>query len=452
MTLLVKEKMFYIHFFKLTLIIALQNVITIGVNLSDNIILGGYSETALSAAALANQIQFIALFLIIGCSQSVVILASRLWGSKQLHLIRKVIGVGMAASIVIGLITSITVILFSTELLSLLTADKSVIQEGAHYLKISSFSYVFFAITTILLASLRSMEIVKIGLLVSLFTLIINVSLNYLFVYGHFGLPRMGVFGSAIATLIARILECIIVIVYIVKNNHRLGLKMRHFFELDTTILKQYTKIALPILLSSLSWAGAMAVQSGILGHMGTSAIAANSVATTIFQFVTVIIYASASSTAIIMGKTIGEGSIEKVKAYSRTLQILYLFIGILTAIVLFVTKDHVLFLYQISDEAKALSLSFMTILSITAIGTAYEMPALSGIIQSGGDTKFVMYNDFIFMWLLILPASLLAAFVFNLSPVTLFILLKSDQILKCFVAFVKVNRYKWIKTMQVQR
>ncbi|MEK8130593.1 MATE family efflux transporter [Paenibacillus filicis] len=451
MALLVREKSFYKSFISLTLIIALQNVITIGVNLSDNLILGGYSEIALSAASLANQIQFIATFLMIGCSQSVVILASRLWGARQLTIIRKVIGVGMAFSLAIGVVTCVTVIGFSTELLSLLTTDELVIQEGAKFLSIVSFSFVCFAITTVLLASLRSMEIVKIGLFVSLCTLVINVSLNYLLVYGQFGLPAMGISGSATATLASRIIECIIVIVYVLKNNQSLGLTIRNFLKLDTSILKQYTQIAFPILISSLSWAGAMAVQSGILGHMGTSAIAANSVATTIFQFVTVITYASASSTAVIMGKTVGEGHLAKVKAYSRTLQILYLGIGLVTAIVLFVTKDHVLFMYAISDEAKTLALTFMTILSITVIGTSYEMPALSGILQSGGDTKFVMYNDFIFMWLLILPASLLAAFVFNYSPVIIFILLKSDQILKCFVALVKVNRYKWIKVMADQ-
>ncbi|WMT43208.1 MATE family efflux transporter [Paenibacillus sp. D2_2] len=323
------------------------------------------------------------------------------------------------------------------------------IQEGAKFLTIISFSYVFFAITNVLLATLRSVEIVKIGLIVSLCTLVINVTLNYGLVYGYGGLPKLGLEGSATATLISRIVECFIVIMYVLKHNQALRLQLHDFFNLDRLILKQYTKIALPILLSSFSWAGAMAVQTGILGHMGTSAIAANSVATTIFQFVTVISYASATSSAIIMGKTVGEGIFQKIKAYSQTLQVLYLLIGVLTGIILFIAKDHVLFLYSISDEAKDLAAAFMTILSITVIGTSYEMPALSGIIQSGGDTTFVMYNDFIFMWLLILPASLLGTFVLNFSPVIIFIVLKSDQILKCFVALVKVNRYKWIKVME---
>ncbi|OZB92761.1 MATE family efflux transporter [Paenibacillus sp. XY044] len=449
MSLLVRERHFYKTFFRLTLITALQNVITIGVNLSDNLILGGYNETALSASSLANQIQFIATFLMIGCSQSVIIMGSRLWGAGKIHPIRRVVGAGMAISFVIGLLMWLVALFFSSGLLSALTNDGAVIQEGAKFLRIVSFSYVFFAVTNILLGALRSMEIVKIGLIVSLCTLAINVTLNYGLVYGYGGLPKLGLEGSATATLISRIIECIIVAVYFFKHNHHLRLQLRDFLKLDHSILKQYTKISLPILLASLSWAGAMAVQTGILGHMGTSAIAANSVATTIFQFVTVISYASASASSVLMGKTVGEGIFEKIKAYSKTLQVLYILIGVLTGIVLFLTKDHVLFLYSVSDEAKELALAFMTVLSVTVIGTSYEMPALSGIVQSDGDTKFVMYNDFIFMWLLILPASLLGAFVFGFPPVVIFIILKSDQILKCFVALVKVNRYKWLKAVE---
>jgi putative MATE family efflux protein len=452
MSLLVGERSFYKAFFRLTLIIGLQNIITIGVNLSDNLILGGYSETALSSAALANQIQFIATFLIIGCSQSVIILASRLWGAKEIHSIRKVAGTGMAVSLLISCLMWFVAMFYSSGLLAALTTDEVVIQEGAAFLRIISCSYVFFAISNILLATLRSMEIVKIGLMVSLCTLVINVTLNYLLVYGYLGLPELGQNGSAIATLISRIIESIIVITYMLKAKLTLRLHISDFLKLDMSILKPYVKIAFPILLSSLSWAGAMAVQTGILGHMGTAAIAANSVAATIFQLVTVITYASASASAVIMGKTVGEGSLEKVKAYSKTLQVLYILIGIGTAIVLFITKDYFLILYSISDEAKNLALAFMTILSITVIGTSYQMPALSGIIQSCGDTTFVMYNDFIFMWLFILPVSLLAAFVFDFSPVMIFIILKSDQILKCFVALVKVNRFKWIKTIEHSR
>ncbi|GGH19853.1 MATE family efflux transporter [Paenibacillus segetis] len=451
MSLMVRESTFYKNFFRLTLLIGLQNVITIGVNLSDNLILGGYSESALSGAALANQIQFFVSMLVMGVSEAVVILGSRFWGANQLHSIKKISSVGMALALALSFSIWIVVYFFPTNCLSLLTNEQSIIVEGARYLKIISFSYVFFAITNILLASLRSMEIVKIGFIVSLSTLVINICLNYLLVYGHFGFSSMGIRGSAIGTLIARIIETMIVILYIKKAKLRLRIKFSDYLQLDMTMLKQYIKIGSPILLANFIWAAAMAVQTAILGHMGEASIAANSVATTIFQLVTVVIYASASATTVLIGKAVGEGVLDRVKAYSKTLQILYVLIGIVTGLILFITKDHVLSFYAISAESKTLALQFMTILSITVCGTAYQMPALTGIVRSGGDTKFVMYNDFIFMFFLVLPLSYMSAFVFNFSPIITFIFLKSDQILKCIVAVFKVNRYKWIRVFDHQ-
>ncbi|BFH63197.1 MATE family efflux transporter [Paenibacillus azoreducens] len=446
MSIWVKETSFYKTFFRLTLMIALQNIITLGVNLSDNLLLGGYSESALSGVALANQLQFILQMLVMGAAEGLVILSSRSWGAKNMEAVKKAASIGMRIALLVSVVMWIVVLLLPEGCMSLFTNEERVIQEGAQYLRIICFSYVFFAVTNMLLASLRSVEIVRIGFIVSLSTLIINVCLNYVLIYGHFGFPRMGVSGSATATLAARIIETCIVIVFIKRFDRRLKLKLKDFYRVDKELFRQYLRIGSPILLANALWACAMATQSAILGHMGEAAIAANSVATTVFQLVTVITYASASATAIMIGKTIGEGHVSKIKTYSKTMQLLYLLIGLGTGLVLFVTKDYVTGLYAISDESKTLAVHFMTVLSITVVGTAYQMPALTGIVRSGGDTKFVLYNDFIFMWLVVLPASALCAFVFNFSPLITFICLKCDQILKCFVAIVKVNRFKWIR------
>lgn len=446
MSLWVKETSFYKTFFRLTLMIALQNIITLGVNLSDNLLLGGYSESALSGVALANQIQFILQMLVMGAAEGLVILSSRSWGAKNMESVKKAASIGMRIALLVSVVMWIVVLLLPEGCMSLFTNEERVIQEGAQYLRIICFSYVFFAVTSTLLASLRSVEIVKIGFIVSLSTLIINVCLNYVLIYGHFGFPRIGVSGSATATLTARIIETCIVIVFIKRFDRRLMLKLKDFYRVDRELFRQYLRIGSPILMANALWACAMAAQSAILGHMGEAAIAANSVATTVFQLVTVISYASASATAIMIGKTIGEGHVSKIKTYSKTMQLLYVLIGLGTGLVLFITKSYVTGLYAISDESKTLAVHFMTVLSITVVGTAYQMPALTGIVRSGGDTKFVLYNDFIFMWLVVLPASALCAFVFHFSPLITFICLKCDQILKCFVAIVKVNRFKWIR------
>lgn len=427
--------------------IALQNVITLGVNLSDNLMLGGYSEPALSGVALANQIQFILHMLVMGAAEGLVILSSRNWGAKNMEAIKKSASIGMRIALLVSIVMWMIVFLFPHACMSLFTNETRVIAEGAQYLRIICFSYVFFAITNVLLATLRSVEIVRIGFIVSLSTLIINVCLNYVLIYGHLGFPKMGVSGSATATLVARIIETAIVITFIKRFDRRLMLKLKDFFRIDKELFRQFLRIGSPILMANALWACAMGAQSAILGHMGESAIAANSVATTVFQLVTVITYASASATAVIIGKTIGEGHVSKIITYSKTMQMLYVAIGLMTGLVLFITKDYVTGLYSISADAKTLAVQFMTVLSITVVGTAYQMPALTGIVRSGGDTKFVLYNDFIFMWLVVLPASTICAFVLDLSPLLTFICLKCDQILKCFVAIVKVNRFKWIRT-----
>lgn len=449
MSLFVREKSFYKTFFTLAAIIGLQNILTFGVNLSDNLMLGAYSEAALSGVAIANQIQFVLQMLVMGVCEGVVIMASRYWGAKDIDSIKNIASIGMRLSMLLGLVMWAVVFFFPASCLSLFTADEAVIAEGTQFVRIICFSYLFFAMTSSLLATLRSVETVKIGFILSSTTLFINVCLNYLLIYGHFGFPALGVQGSAIATLSARMIELVIVCVFVKRFDRKIRLQLRDFFRFEWELFRRYIRLGSPILMSNLVWGIAMGTQTAILGHMGAAAIAANSIATTVFQIVSVIVFASASATTVVIGKTIGEGRADQIKAYAKTLQMLYLIIGLVTGALLFLVKDHVLGFYTISEEARALALQFMTVLAVTVCGTAYQMPCLTGIVRSGGDTKFVLYNDTIFMWLIVLPASALCAFVFGLSPVVTFICLKSDQILKCFVAIVKVNRFRWIRPLE---
>lgn len=446
MSLMVKDKSFYKSFFALTLVIAMQNLIVFSVNLADNVMLGAYSEYALSGVALVNQIQFMLQMLIAGLGEGVVIMCSRYWGSRNISPIKKVISIAMSCGIVIAVLMFIFVFFFPQTALGLFTKDAGVISEGVKYLSIICFSYVFFAITNILIASLRSVETVKIGFVISLSTLCVNVCLNYILIYGNFGAPELGVRGAAIATLIARIIETIVVLVYVFRIDQKIKICIRDFFSYDMVIIKNYVKVTLPVFLANSIWGLNQGVQTSILGHMGQASIAANSISTTIFQIVSVLAYGSASATSVIIGKTIGEGNVHKVKSYAKTMQVLYLCIGIVTGLALFLLKDVVLSFYDISESSRALALQFMTVLSITVVGTSYQMPALTGVVRGGGDTTFVLYNDLIFIWLVVIPSAALSAFVFGFSPIVVFACLKCDQVLKCFVAVIKVNRFKWIK------
>ena len=448
MCLFVKDRKFYATLASLTAVIALQNLITFGVNLADNVMIGGYSQAALNGVALVNQIQFLLQMFATGVANGVAVIAAQYWGKRDIEPIRKVFAVGFWIGIIFSLILTLVTLFWPTQTLSLLTNETSAITEGAKYLRIICFSYCLFTVTTVLLGTLRSVETVRIGFYVSLLSLFINVGLNYGLIYGRFGLPELGIEGAAIATLVSRVVEFVVVLGYVVFADRKLRLRVRHILSLSASYARDFFRSGLPLVLSSTSWGVAMTIQTAIIGRLGEAAISASSIATTIFQVITVVTYGIATSSSVIIGKTVGEGRIDDVKAYAKTLQIIYLIIGVVTSAALFGAKQFIVDLYNVTEESANLAHSFIAVLCVTVVGTSYQMAALTGIVSGGGETKFVLFNDIIFMWGFVLPVSAISAFVLELPSVVTFACLKSDQILKCAVAVVKVNRYRWIRVL----
>ena len=448
MNLFVKDKSFYRAFFSMAGVIAMQNLITYAVNLADNVMIGGYSQDALSGIAMVNQIQFLLQMVVMGIGNGIVVLGAQYWGKQQIDPIRRVTSIGMMLALIISTAMMMVVYFLPHQVLSILTDETAVIAEGTKYLKIFCFSFVLFAVSNIFLASLRSVETVRIGFVVTLIALSVNVTLNYGLIYGKLGLPEMGVEGAALATLISRIVEFIIITVYALTIDKKIKWRISDLLQIDKQLFRDYIRVGLPLILSNSIWGLAMSTQTAILGRLGSDTIAANSIATTIFQVVSVLVYGSANASGVIIGKTVGEGNIPKVKAYSKTLQIIYILIGIATGCVLWSCRDLIISLYTITAETEHLARQFISILSITVIGSSYQVACLTGIVTGGGDTKFVLINDLIHQWLIVIPAAFLSAFVFHAPLWVTFICLKSDQILKCFVAMVKVNRFRWIRVL----
>ncbi len=440
-----RDGAFYRRFFSLTGMIALQNIIVFSVNLADNLMLGAYKETALSGVALVNQIQFLLQMIVMGIGEGVIVLSSQYWGKRQTQPMKHIANIGMRLAAAASLLLFAVVFFFPQGVLGLLTNEPAVIDEGVKYLKIICFSYPLFAVTNTLLAVLRSVETVRIGFLVSFSTFCINVCLNSILIYGNLGAPELGSAGAAIATLISRTVEVVIILVYCLFRDQKLRLRVRDFTRrLEKSLLGDYIRVGMPVVASNAIWGIAMASQTAILGRLGESAIAANSIATTVFQILTVISYGASSATSVLVGKTIGESGMSRVKRFVKPLQVIYLLIGLITGAALFLVKDWILGFYSVSPQTYSLAIAFMTVLSVTSIGTSYQVAVLTGIVRGAGETKFILYNDSIFMWLIVIPSAALCAFVWNLSPVVVFCCLKCDQILKCAVAFVKVNFLPW--------
>lgn len=443
-----KDKSFYKNFFSLYWVIVLQNVIVLGVALADNIMIGAYNETSLAGVAAVNQVQFVYQQLIMCTGDALVVLGSQYWGQKRIEPIKKLLSTALLTGLGIGLILFAAASLFPHGLVGLFTESEAITLEGATYLSIIRFTYLPFALTQILLASLRAVERVKIAFSTSVCSFIINCSINYVLIYGHFGAPELGVRGAAIGTLCARLFELTLVIGYLILRDDRLKLRLRELLSPSRTLTHDYFRSGAMIILAGGMFGLSTALQSVILGHMNDYAIAANSASTALYQVLKVAAIGASSATGILIGKTLGSGRVDKIKEYTRTLQMIFLCVGVFMSVSLFFLRRPILSLYDLSPETYRLANNFILILCVTGFGTAYEMPVLTGIVRGGGDSSFVFWNDLVSIWMIVLPLSYCAAFVFGWSPEAVVFCLNADQLFKCAAAAIKANRYRWMKKL----
>ena len=441
-------KNFYRNFLKLCSMLVLQNVVTLSVNLADNIMLGAFSETALSGVTTVNQVQFVFQQLLMALGDGLVIFGSQYWGKKETEPVRKISAWAMCTGIFIALILFILASFFPRRLLGLFTTDQTIIEAGLSYLAIIRFTYFFFAVTQILLATLRCVEIAGIAFGLSVMTLIINCSINWILIYGHFGAPRMGAAGAAVGTLTARIAEICVLITYICKKQSWIGIHIRDYLQTDWKFDQKYYKVVCPLLVIQGLWGVNTALQTAILGHMTAAAIAANSAASNLFLMVKSAAVGAASAASVTMGKTIGSGDLKLAKLYSKKLQKLFVFMGIICGVLLFFIRIPVLSLYQLSPETREMANTFLMILSVVMVGMSYQMPTNGGIIRGSGSIAYSMKVDLISTWAIVIPLSMFMAFVVKASPAIVVCCLNADQIFKCVPAFLKCNYGHWIKTM----
>ena len=444
----VKDASFYRTFFPLLFVIVLQQLAALAVNLADNIMLGRYSELALSGASLVNQLQFTLQQIAAGIGMGIVVLAAQYWGQKRTGPIKKIISLGVKCGFLSGVIFFAISQLAPAGVLGLFTSDEAVIGEGVRYLKVICWTYPVFGLSNSLMYALQSVETAMIGTVMSCSTICINVCLNYCFIYGNFGAPELGIVGAAVATLVSRLVELGIILVYILFIDKKLHMKLWEILKWDGTYLQDYLKVSTPIVISGLLWGVAQAAQTAIPGHMSATAIAANSIAIILFEIFAVLGAACANTASVVTGKTIGAGKLDKVKAYSKTMQGIFLLGGLFSGGMLFLCKDWIVNFYTVSPEVKAMAVDFMTVLSVASIGSCYEYPVEGGIIAGGGSTKYAAVVDNLFMWLFTIPSAALSAFVFQFPPVVTFAFLKADQILKCIPNCITCNRYRWVKLL----
>ncbi len=440
------DREFYRQLFSLLVVVSLQNVIAYSVNMADNIMLGAYSQEALSGAAVVNQVFFIVQQATIAIGDSLVVLSSQYWGSGRTEPIRRIMKIVLFYTLIGSVALLLICFLFGRQILMIFTSDDMILEQGMAYLSLIKYTFCLFMITQVLLAALRSVQTVRIAFINSCVSLVLNIVINSTLIYGRFGFPEMGVRGAAVGTLVSRSVVLLMVIYFLRKRDEKIQFfKEKIFQKLDKNLSRDYRKVAGPILVGSLIWAISMPLQTAILGHLSADAIAANSIASTVYQYLKVIVVAMSSVSAVMMGKSIGGGEIDQIHADARTLSVIDLLLGAVLGLILYLTKDVLLSHYVLSQSAKNLAETLIVIMSIVMVGMSYQMPVSSGILRGSGDAKFTMYLNMISTWGIVIPLSLASAFLWKWSIPLVVICLQSDQIFKCVPVFLRFRSYKWI-------
>ena len=442
-----RDKSFYKSVLFLAIPMILQNLITFSVGLADNMMIGTLGDSAVSGVYLGTQIQTILQILSAGIQAGILLISAQYWGKRDTESIKKIISIGLKFSLSIGFVFTLVLAIFPHSVLSIFTNEETAIINGMQYLKYVCYSYIFFCLTQSLIVAMRSVESAKIGMLVSMSSLFIDIVLNYVLIFGKLGIPSLGVEGTAIATLIARISETIIILVYVLFIDKKLHFSFTYLKYTDKLLLKDFIKYGTPLLMGQLVWGANMTGNSIILGHFSESVITATSLANTMHSMLYVAMNGFAAAVGIIIGKTIGANDLKRIKEYSRTVQVFFIVLGLFTGLMFTLLKNPFISFYNISDEAIVYTKQFINVISVTSIGTCYQCGSLLGLVKSGGDVSFVFKNDTIFVFLVVLPSAIITSLL-GCPPWVVFACLKCDQILKCIVAFFKIRTYNWMKKL----
>lgn len=440
------KKQFYRSMMVIAMPIALQNLITVGVSMMDTLMLGSLGEAALSASALANQLFFIFTLVIYGTAGGTNVLVAQFWGRKDRESIRRTLAYTYRIVLLFAFIMVALSLFAPRMIMHIFTNDPEVIALGADYLRIVSVSYLFFGIATISGNVLRAVRTVRIGLIASLVSLSVNIVLNWILIFGNLGMPEMGVSGAALATTIARICECITVVVYMKYFEKKIMLKIRDLLHLDRSLRKRFIQNSVPVICNEMLWSLGFSLLTVIIGHMGTAVTAAYSIYNVVSQLSSVMSQGIAAAAAVIVGNTIGAGKQGQLKEVIARLQKAAVGVGLFAFTFVFLSRYSMPFLYDISAE------SIGYLMDILLIGAFLEglrpnaFVNMIGILRGGGDAKFVLINDILFLWTICIPLGYLCAFVWNLPVWLTFLVLRFDDVIKLGTSTIRIMQGRWVK------
>ena len=430
----------------LILPMTLQNFMFSLVPLSDTIMLVS-DQDAMSAVSLASQVAFVFSMFSMAISSGCSMFAAQFWGKGDKQSIERLFGY------CIRLLLPILVLFFGCTMfmpeavMRIYTNEPILIAHGIPYLRIASFSYVCMGLSIVYESILKNVGLVKQCTFASGVMVILNVCLNAVFIYGLFGVPKMGATGAAIATTIsafAGLLFCI----YFSLTKKIVSLRLKYILKTGIKLRQRFSKYSAPFFLNQIIWSIGFTMITVIMGHLGNDAVAANAIVTVIKDIVSSFCYALGAGGAIVVGNELGAGRLETAKDYGRRIMKLCVVSGILLGLLAASTAPLVIRFVNLTPRAEHFLFIMILMCSYYILGRSINCTTIGGIFSAGGDTKFGFICDTVTMWAFIIPIGCIAAFVLKLPVLVVYFLLNLDEIVKLPVVIARYRQFKWVRNI----
>lgn len=382
--------------------------------------------------------------LIGGLASGSSVLCSQYYGRQDLVTLRKVVSIALKISLGLSSLFVLLLLVLPMPVMRLFTLDREVIHQGALYFRVVAVSYLCYGVTTIFLIALRSVQDVKLSLRIYGVSLLINIFFNYMFIFGKFGAPKLGIVGAAIGTVIARLTELIMVLFYLKYKEKTLQFRISMLKLYDKRLLKDMVRYGLPVTAGEFLWGLGISVHCAILGHMGATAVAANSICNVLHQFMLSFVQGMGSAAAVMIGAYIGAGMYQEAKAGSKVLVRIFALCGITMGVFILLISEPFFAFYNLQAGTLKLARQFILVYAMATLFRSISGPTLCGIFWGSGDTIFSAKVDIGFLWALI-PVGLIAAFALHLSPAIVLLILRMETLFKTIVALYHLRGTRWI-------
>jgi len=444
-----KDKIFLKSMFSIAIPISLQNLVTSSLNMVDTLMTSSLGQSSIAAVGLANQIFFFYILIIFGIGTGSSVFISQYWGKNDVLSIRKILGLAISISTVVGIIFTIAGVFFPEFLMRIFIDIPKTVQLGSEYLRIVACSYIITAISFVIMIGLRSTGNPNIPLKISIVSFCSNTFFNYVLMFGKFGLPAMGVKGAALGTLIARIIELSLLIYSVYSSKGPLAGTVKEFFGWNKELLSKYFKTTSPVILNEGFWSLGQVMYSIAYAKIGEEATAAVQIVTTIQNVFFVIFRGLANSSSVMIGNKIGQGDEEEAYEYAINFLAISSILGIIAGLGLIFTSDLTLKIFRnldtgLYDTAK----NMLIVMGLVFFVKTFNSTVIVGVLRGGGDTTFSMFLEIGSVWLIGVPMAFLGALVFKLPVYLVVALVSLEDITKAIIAIPRIKSKKWIKNI----